>query len=190
MPSRDLENALLDATEVVLGRDGPAAVTVRAVATEAGVAPMGVYNRFGSKEGLIDALLIRGFNGLREAVAPHGETDPLERLIASGVRYREFALAHPEQYSAMFGGELAVAEPSDDLLVCGAAAFQELIEHVCLAIAAGLLMAGDPTEMAQQIWATVHGAVALEMQKRAFTENPETTYLALLRMLVRGLAPH
>src|ERR687893_273816 len=47
-PSRDLEAALVDAAERVLVRDGLRGLTVRAVATEAGVAPMGVYNRFGS----------------------------------------------------------------------------------------------------------------------------------------------
>ncbi|HEY4993338.1 MAG TPA: helix-turn-helix domain-containing protein, partial [Nakamurella sp.] len=51
-PSRDIELALVDAAERVLVRDGPGAVTVRAVAIEAGVAPMGVYNRFGGKDGL------------------------------------------------------------------------------------------------------------------------------------------
>src|SRR5687768_10585889 len=102
-PSRDVESALLDAAEAVLVRDGPTGVTVRAVAIEAGVAPMGVYNRFGSKEGLIDGLLIRGFTGLHQAIAPHGESDPIDRLIQSGVRYRQFALAHPAHYEAMFG---------------------------------------------------------------------------------------
>ena len=75
-PSRDIEIALIDAAERVLVSGGPDAVTVRAVAAEAGVAPMGVYNRFGGKDGLVDAVLIRGFVALREAIAEHGETDP------------------------------------------------------------------------------------------------------------------
>ena len=187
-PSRDLHSALLDAAAVVLTRDGPAAVTVRAVATEAGVAPMGVYNRFGSKEGLIDALLIRAFSGLQQAVAAHGETDPIDRLRASGVRYRQFALGNPQQYTVMFGGALAVDEPSPELKACSGQAFAELVGHVSTAMAAGRFAAGDPVEAAQQIWSTVHGAVTLEMQERVFTQDPEATYNALLDLLVRGLS--
>jgi AcrR family transcriptional regulator len=66
--SRDVQQNLLDAAEAVLAREGLAGVTIRAVAAEAGVAPMGVYNRFGSKDGLIAALVMRSFDLLTEAV--------------------------------------------------------------------------------------------------------------------------
>jgi AcrR family transcriptional regulator len=187
-PSRDLQSALVDAAESVLVREGPGGVTVRAVAAEAGVAPMGVYNRFGSKEGLIEVLLIRGFDGLRQAVAADGELDPIERLYASGVRYREFALANREHYAMMFGGALSTGNPSPELQLCASTAFRELVGHVATAIAAGRLLAGDPQDMAQQIWSAVHGAVTLEMQGKVLTPDPEATYLRLLDMIVRGLA--
>jgi AcrR family transcriptional regulator len=51
----------VSAAEAVLVKDGPGGLTVRAVAAEAGIAPMGVYNRFGGKDGLVDALLIIGW---------------------------------------------------------------------------------------------------------------------------------
>jgi AcrR family transcriptional regulator len=187
-PSRDLQSALVDAAEAVLVREGRGAVTVRAVAAEAGVAPMGVYNRFGSKEGLLEMLLIRGFEGLRQAVAAHGELDPIDRLYASGVRYREFALAHREHYAMMFGGPLSPAEPSVELQLCAKTAFEELVGHVTTGIGAGRLIAGDPQDMAQQIWSAVHGAVTLEMQGKVLTPDPEATYRALLHLIVRGLA--
>ena len=67
-PSADIERELLAAAEAVLVRDGPGGLTVRAVASEAGIAPMGVYNRLGGKDGLVDALLIRGFDRLRAEI--------------------------------------------------------------------------------------------------------------------------
>jgi AcrR family transcriptional regulator len=187
-PSRDVQSALVDAAEAVLLREGAAAVTVRAVAVEAGVAPMGVYNRFGSKEGLVEALLIRGFEGLQRAVAARGETDPIDRLRQSGIRYRLFALANREHYMVMFGGALGAGEPSPELLACAGGSFRELVDHVSTAMAAGRLTAGDPQDVAQQIWSAVHGAVLLEMGGRTFTADPETTYLALLDLLIRGLS--
>src|SRR5580704_18943243 len=61
------------AADAVLVRDGPGVVTVRPVAAQAGIAPMGVYNRLSGKDGLVDALLIRGFDRLRAALAEKGE---------------------------------------------------------------------------------------------------------------------
>lgn len=187
-PSRDVESALVDAAEAVLEREGPTAVTVRAVAIEAGVAPMGVYNRFGSKEGLIDALLIRSFNGLQQAVASHGETDPIVRLRQSGVRYREFALANRERYGVMFGGTLGNGEPSEELRTCAGGAFGELVAHVSTGMAAGRLLPGEAVDVAQQIWSAVHGAVTLEMSGRVFAADAEANYLALLELLIRGVS--
>ena len=67
-PSADVERELLRG-----GRGGPGAgrpwrADVRAVAAEAGIAPMGVYNRLGGKDGLVDVLLIKGFDRLRAAI--------------------------------------------------------------------------------------------------------------------------
>src|SRR6202167_5821096 len=72
-PSADVERELLAAAEAVLAREGPGGLTVRAVAAEAGISPMGVYNHLGGKDGLIEALLTRGFHQLRAAVEPGDE---------------------------------------------------------------------------------------------------------------------
>src|SRR5229473_7413235 len=105
-PSADVERELLTAAEAVLAREGPGGLTVRAVAAEAGIAPMGVYNRLGGKDGLVDALLIRGFDRLRvsleEALAASGEPAMRGRFIACGLAYRQFALANPHFYAIMF----------------------------------------------------------------------------------------
>jgi AcrR family transcriptional regulator len=187
-PSQDVEQNLLDAAEAVLVREGLAGVTVRAVATEAGVAPMGVYNRFGSKDGLIEALVMRSFDLLREAVADRGETDPAERLGASGRRYREFALSHPQHYTVMFVSPPSLHEDrSAEVEEHARAAFEALVGHVVHGIAAGVLRAGDPVDLAQQIWSTVHGAVSLELNQMVLTDDPAATYEHLLQLLITGL---
>src|ERR1700761_6469932 len=101
-PSADIERELLTAAEAVLVRDGPGGLTVRAVAAEAGIAPMGVYNRLGGKDGLVDALLIRGFDLLRASCDAAVGPDATARFYDCGRRYREFALANPHFYAIMF----------------------------------------------------------------------------------------
>ena len=186
-PSQDVSQALVDAAEVVLVRDGPSAVTVRAVAAEASVAPMGVYNHFGGKEGLVDALLVRGFDGLRAAVAPRGGQDPLEELRSSGIRYREFALANPHHYAVMFEGAIPRDGESPLVQEHAGAAFGELVGIVQTTMGAGLIRPGEPQELAQQIWSAVHGAVALELKGLILTPDPLATYRALLDLVLRGL---
>jgi AcrR family transcriptional regulator len=187
-PSADVERELLAAAEAVLTEAGPGGLTVRAVAARAGIAPMGVYNRLGGKDGLVDALLIRGFDRLRAAVEPRDEPDLLERLRASGVRYREFALANRQFYAIMFEGAIPHERNSVEVAEHAAAAFNALVRNVELAAAAGEISAQAPREVAQQIWSTVHGAMALELNNLVLTPDPEATYRALLDTLLRGLA--
>ena len=192
-PSADIERELLTAAEAVLVRDGPGGLTVRAVAAEAGIAPMGVYNRLGGKDGLVDALLIRGFDRLRAsleaALSDTAEPDMRARFVSCGLSYRQFALANPHFYAIMF--EDAIPHERDNPVVAehARATFDALVRTVELSAAAGVIAAPDPVEVAQQIWSAVHGAVALELKGLVLTPDPEYTYRAFLATLIRGLAP-
>jgi len=188
-PSAEIERELLSAAEAVLVRDGPGGLTVRAVAAEAGIAPMGVYNRLGGKDGLVDALLIRGFDRLRAAIEAGRERDMLTRLRTCGMRYRQFALANPHFYAIMFEEAVPHRHESEDFEEHARAAFGALVRLVELASASGVIFAPDPMEAAQQIWSALHGAVALELKGLVLTPDPEATYAALLETVIDGLAP-
>ena len=187
--SRDVQQNLLDAAEAVLAREGLAGVTIRDVAAEAGVAPMGVYNRFGSKDGLIAALVMRSFDLLTEAVEVPDEPDPLRRLRRSGQRYREFALSHPQHYTVIFLSSAGhgITETHPEVEEHARAAFEALVGHVVYAMQTGAVPEGDAFDLAQQIWATVHGAVALELFGMVLTEDPAVTYEHLLDLLEAGI---
>jgi AcrR family transcriptional regulator len=172
----------------VLVRAGPTGVTVRAVADEAGVAPMGVYNRFGGKDGLIEALLVRAFDGLREAVAARGEQDPVQRLMQSGRRYRAFALEHPQHYTVMFGQAIPGDVRTDLVRQHAGAAFGELVAHIEYAMTGGSVASADAADVAQQIWSSIHGAVALELNGLVKVPDPGATYERLLHLLVKGVS--
>jgi AcrR family transcriptional regulator len=186
-PSANVQRELVSAAEAVLVRDGPGAVTVRAVAAQAGIAPMGVYNRLGGKDGLVDALLIMGFDRLRASIEAGHEPDMLERLRACGMRYREFGLANPHFYAIMFEEAIPHERSSDEVAEHAAAAFGALVRTVEAAVAAGQIEAADPREVAQQIWSAVHGAVALELKGLVLTPDPEATYRAAVDTMLRGL---
>ncbi len=189
-PSADVERELLAAAEKVLVRDGPGALTVRAVAAEAGIALGGVYSRLGGKDGLVDALLIRGFGRLTATLEAARGPDPLDRVRDCGRRYREFGLANPHFYAIMFEGAIPrerAAEPPE-VTEQATAAFTALVRIVEFAAAAAAITAPEPTEVAQQLWNAVHGAVALELKGMTLTPDPAATYEAYLETLIRGLA--
>ena len=192
-PSADVERELLTAAEAVLVRDGPGGLTVRAVAAEAGIAPMGVYSRLGGKDGLVDALLIKGFDQLRvsleEAMAAPGEPAMRARFVACGLAYRRFALANPHFYAIMFEDAIPHDQGNLEVHEHAAACFGALVNAVELSAAAGVIAAPDPLEVAQQIWSAVHGAVSLELNGLVLTPDPAYTYQAFIATLIRGLAP-
>ena len=188
-PSADVQRELLAAAEAVLIREGPGGLTVRAVAAEAGIAPMGVYNRLGGKDGLVDALLIRGFDRLRAACDATAGPDATARFFDAGRRYREFALANPHFYAIMFEDAIPHMFDNPEVAEHAEAAFNALVRVVELTAAAGAIAAPDPVEVAQQIWSAIHGAVALELKGLIQTEDPAATYQASLKTLFRGLAP-
>jgi AcrR family transcriptional regulator len=186
--SVDVERELLAAAETVLAREGPDGLTVRAVATQADIAPMGVYNHLGGKDGLIEALLIRGFDRLRAAVEPGDEPDMLARLANSQHRYRDFALTNPHLYAMMFENAVPHKRSSPAFSEHAAAAFTALVRNIELAAATGAITAPEPRAAAQQIWSAVHGAVTLELKGLLQVPDPEAAFLALVSTLLRGLA--
>jgi AcrR family transcriptional regulator len=191
-PSTHLTEELLQAAELLLVRDGLAGLTVRAVAAEAGVAPMGVYSRLGGKLGLVSALLARGFDRLRTAIDLGGEPgpqagDPSAVLRDCLLRYREFALENPELYVIMFGRAIPKASGTAQVRERAMGCFWALARHVELAAAANMLAAPDHLEAAQQIWNALHGAVSLELCGLVQTLDPVATYSAFLDTMLRGL---
>ncbi|MFH8464574.1 TetR/AcrR family transcriptional regulator [Streptomyces sp. NPDC017991] len=183
-----LHAVLLDAAQNVLDREGLASVTVRAVAREAEVAPMGVYNRFGNKEGLLGALAVRALNDLWLAVEVDRSPDPELRFRQACDGYRHFALAHPQRYALIFGGGGPVARTGSEASVYGHAVFEVLIELV-QDLAGRRTPEGfaDSGEAAQVVWTALHGAVHLELGGIGQVSGSQDTYRRLIDLLVRAL---
>lgn len=189
-PSAGMEAALLDAAADILETEGPDALSVRRIAAAAGVAPMGVYNHFQSKAGIIEALFIQGFERLSEALQAVADVqDPYEALREGGRRYRALALQHPMVYQLMFLRAVPGFEPSDEALVIASGAFANLEAAVQRAMAAGVIEQGDPTETAQLIWSSIHGWVSLELMGMGFVEDQDAGYDRVCSTMLDGLSP-
>jgi AcrR family transcriptional regulator len=185
-----MEAALLASATDILETEGPDGLSVRRIAAAAHVAPMGVYNHFESKFGIVEALFIQGFERLGEAMATIADIqDPYEALREAGRRYRTLALAHPMVYQVMFLRAVPGFEPGNDALEIAARAFDSLVAAVQRAMAAGVIADSSPAETAQLIWASIHGWVSLELLGIGFVEDQAGGYDRVCTSLLRGLRP-
>src|SRR5262245_29322108 len=99
----DLRTRLLDAASRVLAAEGPAAVSIRRVASEVGTSTTAIYSLIGSKEELVRQMYLEGFRRFAQhldGVPEH--PDPLEHLAALGDAYLENAIENPSLYLVMF----------------------------------------------------------------------------------------
>lgn len=193
----DVRAALVDAAWWVVEHDGVAGLTVRAVATRAGVAPMGVYNHLRDKNGLLVAVLTRGFIELTTALAYPPDLPPTEALVATGRAYRRFAVEHPVVYGLMFGHTVAdlgaeAKAPHPDtvaLMEAGDRAFGQLVSVIRLGQAAGVVRDEPAEQVAWTVWSAVHGAVSLQLAGVEPPDVDDPGYETVLQMVVRGIAP-
>jgi len=100
----DLSRALVEAGRRILEREGPAALSLRAVAREAGVSPAAPYHHFKDKCELLDAVAKQGWMELGAAVARARTKAPdaREALSSIGVSYVCFARENPALYRIMY----------------------------------------------------------------------------------------
>ncbi|MFV0308522.1 MAG: TetR/AcrR family transcriptional regulator [Desertimonas sp.] len=155
-------DALVRAARAILAADGPTALTVRRIATDAGMSTMNVYSRFGGKDGVLDELFIDGFTQLGTAMAQVPDTDdPAADLVACGLAYVEFAHTAAASYSLMFDRIVPDYNPSATARAVGRGVFDGLVERVQRALDAGSFAGGDATTIAGGLWAQVHGLASL-----------------------------
>src|SRR5713226_1243913 len=93
----DLSRALVDAARRILEAEGPSALSLRAVAREAGVSPAAPYHHFKDKGELLDAVAQEGWVMLDAAIGKAKAEAPSidETLNEIGVAYVCFARDNP-----------------------------------------------------------------------------------------------
>ena len=181
--TRLLTSKVIHATTELLEENGPQAVTIRAVAARAQVAPMSVYNHFDDKQGLLHAVVEERFAIMTHALRDISEYDSLARLRKAGTIVHELMQANPRCYQFMW-----TTQPGPE----ARNAFTQLIEIVRYGQAAGAVIDVEAHSLANAIWACVQGAFSVEFLygARDSTSSDRVTqvnYDALLDLIERGV---
>ncbi|MEO5838756.1 MAG: TetR/AcrR family transcriptional regulator [Acidimicrobiales bacterium] len=180
--------ALLDAASDLLATEGASGLTVRRIAADAGCSTMGVYSRFGNKDGVVDHLFREGFRRLIADMDGVGESgDALEDMRRCGLAYRRNAIENATYYLVMFARAVPGFVPSDEAKVVSQAAFHRLADRVRKCQEAGQYVDGSPTAMAEVIWGAIHGHVMLELVGMSATgDDPAQRYERMLDLVEQG----
>src|SRR5436305_8683707 len=90
-----------------LASAGAAALSLRAVAREMGMASSAVYRYFPSRDDLLTTLIVEAYDAIGEAAEAADAAAPAAdlrgRLRAVFRATREWALAHPHEYALVYG---------------------------------------------------------------------------------------
>jgi AcrR family transcriptional regulator len=158
-------SALVAAAERIVERQGLEALTVRAVAREAGTTTRAVYSLFGSKDGLVVALGARAFDLLRQGLESLPVTsDPRHDLVDAALMFRRFALDHPALFT------IGIQRTSTQRVLwhmfrpTAEEAFAMLRSRFVRLADAGLLVARTPDEAAFSFHALCEGLAVLEQR--------------------------
>jgi AcrR family transcriptional regulator len=100
----DLSRALVDAARRILEAEGAAALSLRAVAREAGVSPAAPYHHFKDKTELLEAVAHGGWEALSEVIAEarRSASNPTAGIADIGIAYVRFARENPALYRLMY----------------------------------------------------------------------------------------
>ncbi|MFG1696352.1 TetR/AcrR family transcriptional regulator [Nonomuraea sp. NPDC049309] len=103
----ELIREITDIARRRLATEGAGGLSLRAVAREMGMVSSAIYRYFPSRDDLLTALIIDGYNALGEAVeqaeAAVAREDHLGRWLAVCHAVRGWALAHPHEYALIYG---------------------------------------------------------------------------------------
>jgi AcrR family transcriptional regulator len=172
-PAPDLDlrrDQVIGAARDLAEADGWPAVTMRRLAGELGVTQPVLYSAFASRQALIDAVALNGFDDLAAALRAV-EASPKARMRA----YLDFAAAHPRVYEAMFSLPSGLAFAADDTPEPLRRAFSGVRDA---------FPAADETQ-AEVAWAAMHGLATLQASGRLRPSHVEARLDLAHRMLTQ-----
>jgi AcrR family transcriptional regulator len=187
--------SLIAATERLVAEGGTGAVSVRAVADEAGTTTRAVYSLFGSKEGLVvDALARSAFEFLFTEIGKLEETDdPARDLVDVGVLVvRRLVLEHPGLYRIAFQRAVPGFTAGPELTAARERAWSQLLGKVARLEDARLLRGISVEQATRAFNALMEGLANAELRGNVLRLLPEgreeETWRDALSTLVRGFA--
>ena len=170
-----LREELIEAASELLARGtSEEALSLRAVAREASIAPTSFYLHFRDKEELLWAVSEARFRELGQHMDEMAAqaSGPAEELRARAMAYCRYGLDHPNHYRVLFGSEPIEKARRSFSKLPGGWVFEGLRDSVARALSSGGAAHTDPFLPTILLWAALHGFVTLRVNKPQFPWPP------------------
>jgi len=165
----DLKNALIKAGVEILAKDGVSGLSLRKVASRAGVSHTAPYSHFVDKQALIAAISTEGFRQLHErisSVAEKNKTKPARQLSEVAWAYVQFAMDDRDRFKVMFSGVLEKEKEYPEFVAESQRNFQLVRRIVEANQVAGVLSSGPADLVTLSAWGIVHGFIMLLLESQ------------------------
>ncbi|NOH02259.1 MAG: TetR/AcrR family transcriptional regulator [Chloroflexi bacterium] len=189
----NLQEAIKDVAWKQIAESGAAALSLRAIARELKITAPAIYNYFPNRDALVTALIIDAYTSFGDYQLRARDEFPKERMVdrlrATGLAYRQWAMDYPQRYQLIFGAPIPGYEaPLMEVLPSAARSLRALVSVVDDLRVASKLQAEDSPSIqsgyephlefwnkfaseydilslsaSMIIWSRVHGLVSLEL---------------------------
>jgi AcrR family transcriptional regulator len=190
--NRDKENLreeILDAARTLIAKEGYENLSIRKIAERIEYSPGTIYLYFKDKSEIVGEICDQTFTKLDQnlsaIVADNG--DPLEALRRGLRTYAMFGIENPDHYIITFMQRMPEQmTPQED--GPGVRSFGCLRARVRAAVDAGVTRSQDVEEIAQTLWAGIHGVTALLVIKCGFPFIERTRLVeSTIDVLIEGI---
>jgi AcrR family transcriptional regulator len=164
VPGNNTDRRIAAAALRVLEKEGPSAVTMRRIAKAVRVTPMAIYHHFPNREALLKTVTDQEFEKLaafmdaRQPDNRNGEG----RLLRVMDYYIDYAFKHPKVFDYVFSQYRTDARRfPKDFRARRSPTMNRVADTVAKAMARKDIRKDDVWEVAMDLWAHIHGYVAL-----------------------------
>jgi AcrR family transcriptional regulator len=165
----EIRERILEAALEVFARDGAEGVTMRALADAIEYSAPVIYAHFRDKDAIIQELCHRQLRTFAGEFASYATLHPVERLRRIGYVYADFAIENPNHFRFLFLQPRSFAGTAEDVAKDdpqwnGYAFLKQAVKD---GLAEGVFRPEyrDAEMIAQVLWASAHGVVALHTVK-------------------------
>jgi len=158
-----LREEILDAARTLFVKDGYESVSIRKIADKIEYAPGTIYLYFRDKSEILDRICEETFAKLivRMQAIEHDTAAPLDKLRRGLRTYIQFGLDNPNHYILTFIQAKVNHQADSVFQTAGLKAFSCLRQGVQECVDAGVLVSHDADELAQTLWAGIHGLTSV-----------------------------
>jgi AcrR family transcriptional regulator len=187
----DLRSALLTAGEAMVERVGVEALSLRELTREIGVSNNAPRRHFPSKQVLLDALALQGFERLGVVLnraAASTEPDFVKRLVKVAHAHIRFAMKHRSLFRLMFDAKQRQDAPPE-LIEASHLALMAGPQTIAYGQSIGEVVAGEPQRLAITVFAAVEGLVSLSSDGKVHGLSIERVAENCIEDIMLGLKP-